>query len=134
MNFEKKPINEIKKPMNDDYLEIKNSDGMPAMVDSTIALSFMLNVKSGIRNCAIALTEIEDQEARDAIKGMLNRGIDMHTQISELMMTKGWFYPYEVKEQFGIDQMAAQAATQIANLELFPGDTSRLGMFTTPNY
>jgi spore coat protein CotF len=133
MSFDKKPINVIK-PVKNDYLEIENAEGMPGMVDSTSALNFLLNAKSGIRNCAIALTEIADPEARGFVQGMLNDAIDLHAQISELMMKKGWFHPYEVKEQFMLDSMSAKAALQIANLQLFPGDTSRLGTSATPNY
>jgi spore coat protein CotF len=134
MSYEKKPINTLKKPMNNDYLELENSDGMPGLVDSTIALNFLINAKSGIRNCAIALTEIADPEARAEIRRMLEEAVDMHTDITNLMITKGWFHPYHVMEQFKLDHMSARSAVQIADLELFPGDTSRLGTFATPNY
>lgn len=134
MSYEKKPINEIKKPMNNDFLDLENAEGMPALVDSTIALGFLLNVKSGIRNAAIALTEIADPETRTAVRNMLDASIGLHGQVTELMITKGWFHPYEPGEQFEIDRISAQTAVQIANLELFPGDTSRLGTFATPNY
>ncbi|MDS1030588.1 spore coat protein [Bacillota bacterium LX-D] len=120
--------------MSNDYLEIENADGMPGLVDSTIALNLLLNVKSGIRNYAIALTETADPEARTAIRTFLDKEIDLHAEVSELMMKKGWFHPYNVLEQFQLDQMSSQAAVQIANLELFPGNTSRLGTFATPNY
>lgn len=134
MNYERKPLNAIKRPMRNDYLGIENAEGMPGLVDSTIALNFLLNAKNGIRNCAMALTEIGDPQARTEVRNMLNAQIDLHTQITELMMKKGWFQPYQVDEQFKLDRMSAQAALQIANLQLFPGDTSRLGSFATPNY
>lgn len=134
MDYEKKPLNAIKKPMRNDYLEIENAEGMPGLVDSTIALNFLLTAKNGIRNCAIALTEIADPQARTEVRKMLNASIDLHAQISELMMKKGWFHPYQVNEQFKLDKISAQTALQIANLQLFPGDTSRLGTFATPNY
>lgn len=134
MDYEKKPINAIKGPTKNDYLEIENAEGMPGLVDSTIALNFLLNVKSGIRNCAIALTEIADPQARTEIRNMLDAQIDLHAEVSELMMNKGWLHPYQIREQFNQDKMSAQAALQIANLQLFPGDTSRLGSFATPNY
>ena len=134
MDYEKKPINAIKGPMKNDYLEIENAEGMPGLVDSTIALNFLLNIKSGIRNCAIALTEIADPQAITEIRNMLDAQINLHAEVSELMMNKGWLHPYQPKEQFNLDKMSAQAALQIANLQLFPGDTSRLGSFATPNY
>jgi similar to spore coat protein len=134
MNYEKKPINAITKPMGNDYLELENSEGMPGLVDSTLALNFLLNAKNGIRNCAFALTEIADPEARKEVHDMLNAQIDLHVQVSELMMNKGWFHPYHVKEQFKLDEISARSALQIANLQLFPDNTSRLGTFATPNY
>lgn len=134
MSYEKKSINAIKGPMKNDYLELENSEGMPGLVDSTIALNFLLNVKSGIRNSAIALTEIADPQARREVRKMLDAQIGLHAEISELMMNKGWLHPYHVQEQFKLDKMSSQAALQIANLQLFPGDTSRLGTFATPNY
>lgn len=134
MSYEKKPINAIKKPMRNDYLEFENAEGMPGLVDSTIALSFLLNAKNGIRNTAAALTEIADPEARKEVRNMLNAQIDLHTQISELMINKGWLHPYHPNEQFELDKISAQTSLQIANLQLFPGDTSRLGIFATPNY
>ena len=134
MEYTKKSINEIKRPMNNDYLEIENADGMPGLVDSTVAMEFLLSVKTGIRNAGIALTEIAEPEARTAIKAMLNQSIDLHTELTKLMITKGWLNPYDLKEQFRVDKVSAENSIKIAELELFPGNTTRLGTFATPNY
>lgn len=134
MTNTKKSINEVKKPMNNDFLEIENADGMPGLVDSTIALEFLLSIKTGIRNAAIALTEIESIEARTAVRNLLNNSMNLHAEVSDLMMVKGWLHPYDVNEQFKLDKISAKTALQIANLELFPEGTSRLGTFATPNY
>ncbi|ARE88528.1 spore coat protein [Clostridium formicaceticum] len=130
----KEPINEVKRPMNNDYLEVENADGMPGLVDSTIALEFLLSIKSSIRNAAIALTEIENLEARTAVRNLLNDSINLHAEVSEAMIKKGWLHPYDVNEQFKLDKISAQTALKIASLDLFPKDTSRLGTFATPNY
>ena len=134
MSYEQKPINTIKKPMNSDYLELDNAEGMPGLVDSTIALTFLINVKSAIRNFAMAITEIADPEAKNEIRKMLDIAIDLHAQTTELMINKGWLHPHHVNEQFKLDKISTKTALQIAGLELFPGDTSRLGSFATPNY
>jgi spore coat protein CotF len=134
MELNKNSINEIKRPMNNDYLEIENADGMPGLVDSTIALEFLLSVKTALRNSAIALTEIENSEARAAIRNILNNQIDLHAEVTDLMIFKGWLYPYDVAEQFKNDNISTKTALQIAELNLFPGNTSRLGTFATPNY
>jgi spore coat protein CotF len=134
MEFEKKPINEIKKPMNNDYLEIDNAIGMPGLADATLAMEFLLSVKTGIRSCAISLTEIADPEARRAIRGFLNDGIDLHEQLTDLLLAKGWLHPFEPETQFGLDNITAKTALRIASLDLFPDYTGRLGVFATPKY
>ncbi len=134
MEYMRKPINKVEKPMNNDYLEIQNAEGMPGLVDSTVALDFLLAVKSGMRNCGIALTEIADPVSRATVHNLLNETIDLHAQLSDLMISKGWLHPYDVNEQFHLDKISAQTALQIASLDLFPGNTSRLGTFATPNY
>lgn len=134
MVFEKKSINEIKKTMNNDYLEVENADGMPGLVDSTIALDFLLGIKSGIRNGAIAISETATPEVRMTFSNLLDNQIDLYTDVTELMLRKGWLHPYELNEQFKLDYISSKTALQIAKLELFPGDTSRLGTFATPNY
>lgn len=118
--------------MINDYLEIRNSEGMPKLVDSTVALSFLLFAKTGVRNCAIALTEAATPEVRNVLKEQLNAAIDLHERIYKLMMDKKWFHPYNLDEQFRMDMESSATAVQIAGYNLFPGDTSRLGMFATP--
>jgi similar to spore coat protein len=48
--------------MINDYLEIRNAEGMPKLVDATMSTAFLLNAKNGVRNCAIALTEAATPE------------------------------------------------------------------------
>lgn len=134
METTKKSINQIKQQMNNDYLDVRNADGMPGPVDSTVALEFLMSIKTGIRNSAIALTEIADSEARYEIRNLLEESIDLHAKVTDLMIKKGWLNPYNFKEQVRVDMISSDTALKIANLELFPGDTSRLGTFTTPNY
>jgi similar to spore coat protein len=118
--------------MINDYLEVRNAEGMPKLVDNTIALQFLLLAKSGVRNCAIALTESATPEVRDVLIDQLETALNLHEEISNLMISKGWFHPYNLNEQFALDIKSSQTAVEIAKLDLFPGDTSRLGMFATP--
>lgn len=118
--------------MINDYLEIRNAEGMPKLVDSNMALTFLLNAKNGVRNCAIALTEASTPEVRSILRGQLDTAINMHEEISTLMINKGWFHPIDLDKQFQMDMESSQTVVQIASLDLFPGDTSRLGMFATP--
>ena len=118
--------------MINDYLEIENAEGMPNLADGTFALNFLLAVKNGIITYASALTEATHPEVRTAFTNQLRDALALHTEISNLMITKGWLHPYHVREQFELDMKSSQMALMVAGLELFPGDTSRAGSFATP--
>ena len=118
--------------MINDYLEVRNAEGMPKLVDATMCLTFLLNAKSGVRNCAIALTEASTPEVRLVLRNQLDNAINLHEEISTLMINKGWFHPINLEKQFQMDIESSTTAVQIASLDLFPGDTSRLGTFATP--
>jgi len=118
--------------MINDYLELRNAEGMPKLVDATMSLAFLLNAKSGVRNCAIALTEAASPEARAILRTQLDNAINLHEEITNLMVNKKWFHPINLDKQFQMDLESSQTAVQIASLNLFPGDTSRLGSFATP--
>lgn len=118
--------------MINDYLEIRNAEGMPKLVDATMSLAFLLNAKNAVRNCAIALSESATPEVRTVLHKQLKDAINMHEEIYNLMIAKGWFYPQNLDKQFQMDIEASTTASQIANLNLFPGDTSRIGTFATP--
>jgi similar to spore coat protein len=118
--------------MINDYLEIRNAEGMPKLVDGVMSMAFLLNAKSGVRNCAIALSEAATPEVRSILRNQLNSAIHMHEEIYTLMIDKGWFHPNDLEKQFQMDFESSQTAVQIASMDLFPGDTSRLGTFATP--
>lgn len=117
--------------MINDYLEIRNSEGMPKLVDETMCLALLLNIKNGVRNCAIALTEAATPGVRAFFTAELNKALDMHEEVSNLMIEKKWFHPVNLDKQFQMDVESSTTASQIASLDLFPGDTSRRGTFAT---
>jgi hypothetical protein len=45
------------------------------------------------------------------------------------MVRKKWFHPYELQEQYQLDQLSAENTVEIAKQKLFPDDTTRKGMF-----
>jgi similar to spore coat protein len=118
--------------MNNDYLDPINAIGMPDLADSMIAMEFLLTAKTGVRNYSIALTEIASPEIRLTVRNQLEDAIALHEKISTLMMKNGWLIPYNLSEQYKLDQRTAHTTLKIAELELFPENTSRLGMFATP--
>lgn len=112
-----------------DYLDPSNALNMPEMADMTFAMDFLIRVKEGVRNTAIAITETASESARTILRSQLHQGIALHQEISDLMMRKKWFHPYELNEQYKLDQLGAINAVQMAQMKLFPDDTSRKGMF-----
>lgn len=120
--------------MNNDYLDPINALNMPEIADMTLAADFLMRAKEGVRNIAIALTETASPEARILLRNLLRQGIAMHQEITELMMRKKWFHPYELSEQYQLDQLSAKNTILIGQMDLFPADTRRIGMFDrTPN-
>ncbi|AWB46562.1 spore coat protein [Paenibacillus sp. CAA11] len=115
--------------MNNDYLDPINALNMPELADTTLAMDFLIRAKEGVRNTAIALTEAASPDARTLLRNQLRQGIQMHQEISDLMMRKKWFHPYELREQYQLDQLSAKNTVMIAQMNLFPEDTRRKGMF-----
>ncbi|WP_103107280.1 spore coat protein [Brevibacillus reuszeri] len=115
--------------MNHDYLDPINSLNMPELADMTFAMDFLIRAKEGVRNTAVALTETVTPEARAVLRKQLHQAISLHQEIAQLMISKKWFHPYELNEQYQLDQLSAINTIQIGQMKLFPGDTSRKGMF-----
>lgn len=106
---------------------------MPYMADSALATNFLMTAKNGVRNLAFAISETASPQLRAVLRQQLVEALAMHTEVSTLMMKKGWFHPYQLDEQYRLDTSSADTTLKIAQLELFPGDTSRWGDFATPN-
>lgn len=115
--------------MNHDYLDPINSLNMPELADMTFAMDFLIRAKEGVRNTAVALTETVTPEARAVLRKQLHQAISLHQEIAQLMISKKWFHPYELNEQYQLDQLSAINTIQIGQMKLFPEDTSRKGMF-----
>jgi similar to spore coat protein len=118
--------------MNQDYLDPKYAEGMPKMADSSIALDFLLSVKTGIRYYGIALTETADPGLRATLFEQMDEAIDLYEETVDLLLEKGWLYPHDLGKQIELDIKSADMALAIADMELFPIDTDRRGTFATP--
>lgn len=115
--------------MIQDQLDPINALNMPELADTTLAMDFLIQAKSAVRNTAAALTEAASPEARRLLREQLREALAMHGEITELMIRKQWFHPFEPREQYKLDQLSANNAATIARMNLFPGDTSRRGLF-----
>ncbi|MFC4100329.1 spore coat protein [Paenibacillus xanthanilyticus] len=115
--------------MKMDALDPANALNMPEMADMTFAMDFLMRAKEGVRNIAVALTETVSPQARALLREQLRQGIALHQEITELMVRKKWFHPYELQEQFKLDVLSLTNTLEISKQKLFPDDTSRKGMF-----
>ncbi|ARV47209.1 spore gernimation protein GerQ [Bacillus subtilis] len=115
--------------MNHDHLDPINSLHVPELADTTFAMDFLIRVKEGVRNTAVALTETASPDVRALLRKQLMQEIAMHQEITELMISKKWFHPYELSEQYKLDQLSAKNTIMVGNMNLFPEDTNRKGMF-----
>lgn len=116
-------------PIRMDALDPANSLNMPEMADMTFAMDFLVRAKEGVRNTAIALTEAASPEVRALLRSQLLRGIALHQEITDLMIRKKWFHPFELQEQFKLDGFSADQTVEICKMKLFPDDHTRKGMF-----
>lgn len=115
--------------MNNDNLDPINALHMPELADMTFAMDFLIRAKEGVRNTAVALTETVSPDARALLRNQLRQAITLHQEITELMIRKKWFHPYELKEQYKLDMLSANNTVKIGQMNLFPEDTRRKGMF-----
>lgn len=67
------------------------------------------------------------------VHNQLNEALALHEEVFQLMLNKGWLHPYHLNEQYQLDMKSAKTTVQIAQMELFPKDTARLGLFATPD-
>ncbi len=119
--------------MNNDYLDPINAENMPKLADAALAMDFLLRAKNGVRNCAFALGETATPEARIIVRRHLSEALALHQELSQLMLQKGWLRTYAPYEQFQLDMISADTVVKIANMQLFPDHTGRMGTFATPN-
>ncbi|GAA0314816.1 spore coat protein [Bacillus carboniphilus] len=118
--------------MNQDYLDPKYAEGMPKTVDASVAMDFLLSVKTGIRYYAVTLTETATHDLREVLYHQMDKAIDLYAELVDLMLEKGWLSPHDLGKQVELDWKSADTALSIAEMNLYPRDTDRLGTFATP--
>jgi len=115
--------------LNHDHLDPINALNMPEIADMTFAMDFLVRAKESVRNIATVLTETASPELRVLLRKQLKQAISMHQEITELMIEKKWFHPHDLSEQYQLDQLSAKNTIMIGNMNLFPVETNRKGMF-----
>jgi similar to spore coat protein len=95
---------------------LEHLTGLHTMTDQVIAMDFLIAAKSGVRNYAMAVTEAVTPEIKATLTKQLEEAIDMHKRISMYMMERGWYQPWNVKEQFQFDLQNIQTALNAPTL------------------
>ena len=93
---------------------IEKLAGVDTLTDQVIATDLLISAKSGVRNYAFAVTEAVTPEVRAVLRSQLREAIDLHEQLSTYMMGRGWYHPYDAKEQFKLDMQTGQTALNVA--------------------
>lgn len=92
---------------------LEHLTGMNAMTDQVIAMDFLIAAKSGVRNYAMAVTEAGTPEIKATLTKQLEEAIDMHERIAMYMIERGWYHPWNVKEQYQLDLQNINTAMNV---------------------
>jgi similar to spore coat protein len=92
---------------------VENLTGMSPLTDQVIASDMLIAAKAGIKNYAVAITESATTEVRNTLKQQLNDAINYHEQISNYMISKGYYNPHDVSKQIKMDISASQVAINL---------------------
>ncbi|NIK76492.1 hypothetical protein FHS15_001617 [Paenibacillus castaneae] len=92
---------------------LEHMTGMNTLTDEVIAMDFLINAKSAIRNYAMAVTECATPEIKTILVKQLEEAIDTHEMITSYMMQRGLYHPYNVNEQIQLDLQNIQIAMNI---------------------
>lgn len=112
--------------MTNNSLQGQNPQGMPSLADSAAALDFLMSAKTAVKGCAFALSEAVSPDVRNVLRTQLDNAINMHEEISKLMISKGWYNPNDLNQQFKMDLQSAQSAVKNINFNLFSSNTSNI--------
>lgn len=94
---------------------MQNMMGMGGMTDQVIATDFLISIKSGIRNYAVAITEAATPELREALREQLRAAIGTHEKITNYMVAKGYYHPHHMADQLQVDLTASKTALNLAD-------------------
>lgn len=95
---------------------IERLTGMHTLTDQVVAMDLLIAAKSGVRNYAMAVTEVATPEIKAILTKQLDEAIDLHERIADYLMQKGWYHPWDVKEQLRLDLRNAPAALDAPTL------------------
>lgn len=93
---------------------IQNMVGMGGLTDQVIATDFLISAKAGVRNYTVAITEAATPELRSVLREHLRAAIQTHENITNYMVSRGFYHPHNLSEQLTVDFTASDMALQLA--------------------
>jgi similar to spore coat protein len=93
---------------------IENMTGMNTLTDQVIATDLLFAAKTGMKSCVVALSESATPEVRTFLRGQIEESTILHEKITAYMMNKGWYHPYDAKQQLQMDMQTAQTALNLS--------------------
>ncbi len=93
---------------------IQNMVGMGGLTDQVIATDFLISAKAGVRNYTVAITEAATPELRSVFREHLRAAIQTHENITNYMVSRGFYHPHNLSEQLTVDFTASDTALQLA--------------------
>ena len=92
---------------------IEHLTGMNTLSDQVIAMDLLMACKTGIKMYALAATESATPEVKATFEKHLHEAIGTHAKVTEYMMQRGFYHPYNIQEQIQLDQSNVQTALNI---------------------
>jgi similar to spore coat protein len=83
---------------------------LAALTDQTIASDMLITAKTSIKEIAVALSETTTPHIRTMLRNQFEQAVTHHEQLSNYMMSKGWYTPTNVIQQIQNDMQLANKA------------------------
>ncbi|MFC0214226.1 spore coat protein [Paenibacillus chartarius] len=87
---------------------------MAALTDQTIATDMLITAKTSIKDIAVALSETTSPQIRTLLRKQFDQAVTHHEQLTNYMMSKGWYTPTNITQQLKND---LQFVTKAINLQ-----------------
>jgi similar to spore coat protein len=77
--------------------------------DQVICSDLLNSAKAGIKSYASALTETATPQVRDVLRRQFDDAVNCHEKLTNFMMNKGWYQPYNIQQQIQKDIQTASS-------------------------
>lgn len=98
---------------------IESLFGMNTLSDQVIATDLLISSKAGVRNYAFAITEAATPQVKAVLRKQLKEAIEMHGELTNYMINKGWYHPYNANQQLLLDLKTVNTALNITDPRRF---------------